>query len=93
MTKQKYEIGDLVQIAAYYPWICKGDEVILHRDGAGKRAIILGSYAEQFGGSNTTDYSVFIKGSGRVAWYDEEYMTLIEHDRMDLYRKWRDNHE
>lgn len=52
-------------------------------------AIIVGSYADQYGGSTTDTYTVFLREHGEVSWYDDEYLTLIEAGRVDLLDAWR----
>lgn len=78
---QKFNHGDLVHIAAHL-----GSRMGHFR--ADVDAIVIASYAEQFGGGNRRDYTVHIKGCGKVSWYGEEQLTLIKHDQLDLLTQW-----
>ena len=51
-------------------------------------AIIIGSYADQFGGKDIKSYTVYLKGQGQVSWYREHQLILIEKNRKDIYDKW-----
>lgn len=53
-------------------------------------AIILGSYADLYGGTDkaVVSYSVYIKGRGNCAWYYHDQLTLIEIGRTDLLEEW-----
>lgn len=33
-------------------------------------------------------YGLFIKGLGSTSWYDVKDLTLIDYDRLDLYKEW-----
>lgn len=52
-------------------------------------AIIIGSYRDQYGGENTSQYTIYIKGSGEVSWYNEDELSLVESDRQDLLAQWK----
>lgn len=82
MSKQKFQKGDLVEV----------DEdlgsTMRHFD-SGCNAIVIGSYADQYGGSNTSSYTLYIKDKGRVSWYNEYQLTLIEEDCLDLLEDWK----
>lgn len=84
MTKaQKFRRGDHVRIQDRFPaWMA-------HLPGEGAEAIVVGSYADQFGGSDTRSYMLHFKGHGEVAWYYEEQLTLIERGRLDLLSDWQ----
>jgi len=41
------------------------------------------------GGGCGTAYDVFIKGRGECAWYYDDNLVLIEHDKRDLLREWK----
>lgn len=76
----------------------KGDWVHVAKDlGAGMShfradcdAIVIGSYADQFGGDEDDkgSYTLFIKGQGRVSWYKEWQLVLIEANRIDKLEEW-----
>lgn len=42
---------------------------------------------------NNNEYSLYIKGRGSSAWYPGEALILIEHDRNDLRKKWKEKAE
>lgn len=83
-TKQKFIKGDLVKkVPNEFPSHFKNED----------EAIIIDSYAGQFGGSNTDSYTVFIKGKGEFSWCEEKELTLIDSSRLDLLEKWRKERE
>lgn len=75
----------------------KGDKVKISDDlgssmnhfPCGMDAIVIGSYAEQFGGSDTKSYSIYIKGQGETSWYYEHQMTLIEKGYHTELEEWK----
>lgn len=83
--KQKFHKGDLVQVASdlgpsmsHFP--------------AGVRAIVLGSYNDQFGGGDKhskTSFSLYLEGEGESSWYYEHQLTLIEHRKLSLLKEWK----
>lgn len=72
---QKFEAGDVVRIADEFP------PFMSHFDGRGCEAVVVGSYADQYGGSHEDDedtsYTLNIRGHGRISWYQESMLTLI----------------
>ena len=74
----------------------KGDHVMIAKDLGSSmshftnntEAIVIYSYDDEYGGGNTKDYGIYIKGKGQAAWYREEQLTLIEKNRIDLLKKW-----
>lgn len=75
---QKFHHGDWVRVADNHPFRHCGE------------AIIIASYAEQFGGDRGSSYTVHFRDRGQVSWYDEAVMTLIEPGRPDKLQAWRD---
>jgi len=80
---QKYAKGDRVRIVKecskymrHFPQDCE--------------AIVIGSYADQWGGTDTGTYTLYIKDEGEVSWYAEERFSLIERDRLDLLTQWKE---
>jgi hypothetical protein len=55
---------------------------------ADEEAIVVGSYADQYGGHDHHTFTLWIKDHGRVSWYDREHLTLIERGRDDLLQEW-----
>lgn len=71
MSKQKFQRGDLVQI----------DEDLgysMSHFTSNTRAVVVGSYDEQYGLGNTKDYTLYIEGEGECSWYHEHQLTLIK---------------
>ncbi len=75
-----------------------GDHVMVAKDlGASMRhfdcdceAIVMGSYADKYGGTNTSSYTIYMQGRGSVSWYDETQLNLIHADKLDLLKEWTD---
>lgn len=81
MSEQQFHMSDHVRIAED-----KGYE-----DARGCEAIVIGSYNDQFSWASCRDratYTLHVKDHGQISWFDEEILTLIEHDRTDLLREW-----
>jgi hypothetical protein len=83
MNEQKFHHGDLVHIAKDLGFMMK-------HFTSDVDAIVIASYADQFGGGNTKDYTLHIKGRGRSSWYHEHQLTLLERGRQDLLKSWED---
>lgn len=81
MNKQKFQKGDLVHIAADLG-------ASMSHFTADVDAIVIGSYADQYGGNNTKDYTLHLKSKGQVSWYYETQLTLLERNRLDLLHEW-----
>ena len=78
----KFNPGDLVHIA-------KDLGPMMRHFTADIDAIVIGSYQAQYGGQNASDYTLFLKGHGRVSWYHESQMELIQRGRNDLLDLWQ----
>ena len=56
-------------------------------------AIVLGSYNEDCGTGDEdeegTEYGLFVKGHGKIYWYQENQLTLIKHKQDKLLKKWK----
>lgn len=68
---QKFHAGDHVRVAkdlggcmSHFPSNCD--------------AIVVCSYADRYGGEDTNNYSIYIKGLGEISWYYEHQMELIK---------------
>ena len=85
-SKQKFHMGDLVQVAEDL-----GPSMAHFTSGC--RAVVMGSYDDKFGGGDTDSYTLFLEGSGECSWYHECQLTLIESNRCDLLREWKDTKE
>lgn len=83
---QKFQKGDLVKVAKdlgasrrYFTTDCE--------------AIVIGSYADQYGGSDTKSYTLHLEDEGECSWYKEQQLTLIESGRIDKLKQWQDGQE
>ena len=69
---QKFRRGNLVLIA---------DDLgpSMGHFRAGCKAIVMGSYNDQYGGGNTDSYTVmFMDTGGQCSWYYEHQLTLLD---------------
>ena len=83
---QKFYKGDLVRVA-------KDLGPHMGHFTADCDAIVIGSYADQYGGRsarNQQQYTLHLNGIGRCSWYDEEQLTLTENGRMDKLQAWKE---
>lgn len=83
---QKFKKGDLVRVA-------KNLGPFMSHFTSDCDAIVLGSYKDQYGGSDledTIDYTIYTKKDGESSWYEENQLTLIEHNRIDLLKLWKE---
>ena len=80
---QKFKNGDLIRIA-------KDLGSSMSHFTSDCDAIVIGSYADKFGGDNTTSYTLHVKGHGEASWYYEHQLTLIDLNRLDLLKQWKD---
>ena len=78
---QKFHKGDLVRVA-------KDLGPTMGHFTADIDAIVIGSYKDQYGGSDTKSYSLHLKGQGHCSWYWESQLELLEANRGDLLAKW-----
>jgi hypothetical protein len=56
-------------------------------------AVVIGSYADQFGGNNRKSYTLHLKGRGQSSWYEEHQLSLIERNRLDILEQWEAEEE
>lgn len=82
MGKQKFKKYDLVKIDDNL-----GDSMSHFTSGC--EAIVIGSYADEYGGDDTNSYTLYLKSEGECSWYYEEQLTLIERNRKDLLDEWK----
>jgi hypothetical protein len=80
---QKFTRGDVVRVADDL-----GSTMSHFRSGAD--AIVMGSYRDQYGGSDAKNYTLmFCDDGNRVSWYYEYQLTLIRHGGQRERRKRR----
>ena len=80
-SPQTFQRGDLVRIA-------KDLGPFMRHFEADVEAIVLGSYAEQYGGADRDSYTVHIRGRGAVSWYMANQLALVKRGRLDLLEAW-----
>lgn len=79
--EQKFKRGNLVHIA-------KDLGSMMSHFENDKDVIIVGSYADQYGGSNTKSYTVMFPDTGsQSSWYEEHQLTLIDEDGEHLFEE------
>lgn len=83
---QKFHKGDWVRVA-------KDLGPCMEHFHSDVEAIVIGSYADQYGGDCHEDYTIHIKGSGQCSWYHGHQLTLIESGRVDKLQAWEDEAE
>lgn len=82
--KQKFHKGDQVRIKDLGPSMDHLDQ--------SQDAIVIASHYDQYEGrlQGKSQYSLFIRGTGHVAWYNEKDLTLIKIRNIDLLEKWEE---
>lgn len=89
---QKFHKGDHVKVACDYStgfMISDGESKPILSEWAGKEAIVIASYSDQFGVKDSGgDYTLHIKGQGEVSWFCEKSLILIEYGRIYLLEAW-----
>lgn len=83
---QKFNKGDWVRVA-------KDLGPSMSHFTSDCEAIVIGSYADQYGGSDQNSYTLHLKGRGECSWYCGNQLTLIESRRMDKLKDWQDEEE
>ena len=83
---QKFQKGDWVRVA-------KDLGPSMKHFTADCEAIVIGSYADQYGGNNHESYTLMLKGCGEVSWYYGGQLTLIESGRLDKLGQWKEEDE
>jgi len=86
MSAQMFHKGDLVQVA-------KNLGRAMSHFTSGCRAIVIGSYKDQYGGSNQSNqgsYTLHLEGRGETSWYEESQLTMIESGQHDLLEQWEE---
>lgn len=78
---QRFNRGDWVKVA---------DDLgpSMRHFTAGCEAIVIGSYADQYGGNDHGSYTLHLKGEGLCSWYYGTQLTLLEAGREDKLAEW-----
>lgn len=81
MSEQQFQRGDVVRVA---------DDLgsFMSHFRAGADAVVMGSYADQYGGSDHDSYTLmFCDNGSEVSWYYGAQLTLIRHgEEQDIQR-------
>ncbi len=86
-SEQKFKRGDVVHIAADL------GQCMSHFT-ADKDVVIMGSYADQFGGENTKNYTVlFCEDGNECSWYKEYQLIFLRHGGEELITKIKKDRE
>lgn len=80
---QKFQSGDLIRIA-------KDLGSSMSHFKADCDAIVIATYAQQFGGNNVDSYTLLFEDEGRVSWYHEAQLTFIKHVGQEGIKAWTD---
>ena len=83
---QKFQKGDWVRVA-------KDLGPSMSHFTADCEAIVIGSYADQYGGSDRDSFTLHLKGRGHSSWYYGSQLTLIESGRLDKLQAWEEEAE
>ena len=83
---QEFQKGDWVRVA-------KSLEPSMSHFKSDCEAIVIGSYADKYGGSNRDSFTLHLKGNGECSWYNGNQLTLIESGRLDRLQAWEDEAE
>lgn len=80
VNEQKFKRGNRVKVADDYSNIIyiSGDRELPKHESAGKEAFIIGSYADQFGGSDYSKYTLMFKDGSTCSWFPESELSLID---------------
>ena len=80
---QKFFMGDHVKIA-------KDLGISMSHFENDCEAIVIGSCKDIVCGStDELSYSLYIKDFGECSWYEENQLTLIEENRLDILKSWK----
>jgi len=82
-TEQKFKRGDVVRIAADLG-------LSMSHFRKDEDAVVMGSYADEYGGCNTKDYTLLFFGGQETSWYEEHQLTFLRHDGEDIITKIKD---
>jgi len=93
--EQKYKRGNKVKVLFGHPVWGNGKAVTdMCPDEVGKEAIIVGSYADQYGGDNISDYTImFLETGNRVSWKDEKQLEFIDEGGEHLFEQAKINRD
>lgn len=81
--KQTFVRGDLVKVSDVFP------DDMSHFRGRGELAIVVGSYADQYGEASRETYTLsfpVLEGkhyNGTISWYDPDLLTMVEPRNME----------
>ena len=83
---QKFHHGDWVHVA-------KDLGKAMSHFASDCEAIVIGSYADKYGGSDRDSFTLHIKGEGECSWYYGSQLEIIEKGRLDKLKEWKKEEE
>ena len=98
MSTQKYQRGNLVEVLFGHPiWSSKNGKTTIkdmRPEQVGKKAIIVHSYNDEYGGGNVKDYSIMFLDTGNtVAWKTENQLKFLNKGGEHLFEEAKQNRE
>lgn len=87
---QNFHHGDVVKLADEFP------ACMSHFSGAGEEAVVVGSYADQFGGrggGGEPNYTLMLRTGTTSSWYQESLMTFVRKGGEELMAQWEAERE
>lgn len=85
--EQKFKRGNKVKVLFGHPiWSNKEGTSDMCPEEVGQEALIVGSYADQYGGSNRKDYTImFCETGSETSWKSESQLELIDEGGEHLF--------
>ena len=78
MIDQKFQRGNRVKILFGHKVYTNNGVIDMHPEYVGREAVIIGSYADQYGGSERSKYTIIYCDNGNeMSWVEESQMELI----------------
>lgn len=93
--EQKFKRGNKVKVLFGHPiWSNKEGTTDMCPEEVGQEALIVGSYADQYGGSNHKDYTImFCETGSETSWKSENQLELIDEGGEHLFAEAKANRE
>lgn len=95
MKAQKFKSGNLVKVLVGHQIFSTKEGIIdICPEYVGRKAIIRYSYAEEYGGDNTDNYSIiWLDNGGSLAWKHESELELLDEGGEHLFEEAKINKE
>jgi len=90
---QKFKRGNKVKVLFGHPiWGSKTGVTDISPEEVGQEALIVGSYADQFGGDDRENYTImFCETGNEVSWKSEDQLELIDKGGEHLFKEAKKN--